>query len=137
LSARSAIVYTGLLLALVGLGGCMAVSQERPSGSYLYVNNCAACHGAFGEGDGPVAGAMRVTVPNLRTLRQRNDGLFPLDAVAAYIDGRDVLAAHGDRNMPVWGDVFAFTDDDRMSEQLAQERIDAVIGFLMELQYLD
>jgi len=49
---------------------------------------------------------MRVTVPNLRTLATRNDGAFPAEAVRAYIDGRESVAAHGDRQMPVWGDVF-------------------------------
>jgi hypothetical protein len=84
-----------------------AQPPATPDGANLYRNNCAACHGMAGEGDGPVASAMRVTIPNLRTLASRNDGEFPRDAVTAYIDGRTVPAAHGDRYMPVWGDVLA------------------------------
>jgi len=49
---------------------------------------------------------MRVAVPNLRMLSERNEGEFPAEAVASYIDGRDLPASHGDRNMPIWGPVF-------------------------------
>ena len=40
---------------------------------------------------------MTITVPNLRTLSMRNGGVFPADAVTAYIDGREQRAAHGSR----------------------------------------
>ena len=35
-----------------------------------------------------------------------NDGEFPFDRVFQVIDGRDDIAAHGDRQMPVWGDRY-------------------------------
>ena len=85
-------------------------------GARLYFNHCAACHGDDGEGTGPVAASMRVTVPNLRTLAERNGGMFPVDTVRAYVDGRNVPTSHGDRLMPIWGDVFLGADrtaDDR------------------------
>ena len=58
-------------------------------GARLYLNHCAACHGEYGEGDGSVAATLRVTMPNLRSLAMRNDGVFPADAVTAYVDGRE------------------------------------------------
>lgn len=127
-----------LSIALL-VGGCAAESQQALSGEYLYANNCAACHGRFAEGDGPVAAAMRVTMPNLRNLRSRNNDVFPLDAVTAYVDGRDVPAAHGTRSMPVWGDVFGADpeDDEPAAESLVRQRIDAIIEFLIALQYTD
>ena len=36
---------------------------------------------------------------------ERNGRAFPSERLRRIIDGRDV-AAHGDRTMPVWGDVF-------------------------------
>ena len=72
----------------------------------LFATHCASCHGDDGEGGGPVAAVMTITVPNLRTLSMRNGGVFPADAVAAYIDGREQRAAHGSRTMPIWGDVL-------------------------------
>ena len=45
-------------------------------------------------------------MPNLTLLRGNNKGAYPLDRVMSSIDGRRVVRAHGDRNMPVWGEVF-------------------------------
>jgi mono/diheme cytochrome c family protein len=103
-------------------------------GARLYFNHCAACHGDDGEGTGPVAASMRVTVPNLRTLATRNDGVFPADAVRAYVDGRNIPMAHGNRLMPIWGDVFLGADrtaDDRT----VRRRIAAVVDFISTLQH--
>src|SRR5687767_8505495 len=94
-------------LALAPSASALAADD---TGARLYFNHCAACHGEEGEGTGPVATSMRVTMPNLRTLAQRNGGVFPGDNVTAYIDGRNTRAAHGDRQMPIWGDVFRGAD---------------------------
>jgi mono/diheme cytochrome c family protein len=104
------------------------------TGARLYFNNCAACHGDDGEGTGPVASSMNVTMPNLRSLAQRSGGVFPADAVSAYVDGRNVKSAHGDRQMPIWGDVFGGADRDA-SERTIRRRIAAVVEFISTLQY--
>ena len=106
-----------------------------PSGAMTFATHCASCHGAHGEGDGPVAATMAVAVPSLRTLEQRNGGEFPVEAVAGYIDGRNLPAAHGTRLMPVWGDVFAATQRLVVDAEDPEARIAAVIDFLRELQY--
>ena len=103
-------------------------------GARLYFNHCAACHGDNGEGTGPVAASMRVTVPNLRTLAARNGGMFPADAVRAYVDGRNIPAAHGDRQMPIWGDVFRGADQDA-DDRTVRRRIAAIVDFISLLQY--
>jgi mono/diheme cytochrome c family protein len=111
-----------------------AAAAERPDGTQLYMNHCAACHGVDGEGGGPVAAVMQTTVPNLRTLAQRNGGTFPSDAVTAYVDGRQVKAAHGDRQMPIWGDVFRGPEQGT-AERTVRERIAALVTFLKGIQY--
>ena len=121
-----------LTLALVVATNAYAADDDL--GARLFFNHCAACHGDAAEGDGPVAAAMRVTVPNLRTLATRNDGAFPAEAVRAYIDGRESVAAHGDRQMPVWGDVFRGPEQ-RTSERTVRRRIDALVDFIETLQY--
>ena len=113
--------------------GTKAFAAED-TGARLYLNHCAACHGDDGEGTGPVAASMRVTVPNLRALAQRNGGVFPADAVSAYVDGRTAKAAHGDRQMPIWGDVFKGADQDA-PERAVRRRIAAVVEFISALQY--
>jgi mono/diheme cytochrome c family protein len=104
-------------------------AADLAEGIDLYKNHCAACHGADGEGDGPAAPAMRTPVPNLRVLARRNGDVFPTDAVTAYIDGRDPKAAHGNREMPIWGDVFRGPDPTK-----ARERIDSLVAFLKTMQ---
>lgn len=102
-------------------------------GAEIFLRYCASCHGARGEGDGPVARVMSVNVPNLRSLAERNGGEFPAASVARYIDGRTVPAAHGERLMPVWGEVFGESPDGRPTD--AQINIDAAVDYLRELQY--
>ena len=103
-------------------------------GARLYFNHCAACHGDDAEGTGPVAASMRVTVPNLRTLAQRNGGTFPVDTVRAYVDGRNIPASHGDRLMPIWGDVFRGADQEA-DDRTVRRRIAAIVDFISTLQY--
>lgn len=107
---------------------------QMPSGAETFATHCAACHGPRAEGDGPVAATMNVTVPNLRTLSQRNHGEFPTDAVASYIDGRSLPTAHGSRAMPVWGGVFDTTGRLIEGAGNAKQRIDSVIEYLRGLQ---
>ena len=85
------------------LAACATQPVSQPSGAQTYATHCASCHGVHAEGDGPVAAVMQVNVPNLRSLRQRYGGEFPTEAVAGFIDGRNLPMAHGDRVMPVWG----------------------------------
>ena len=126
----SRLVFATALLATT----LPAAAAERPNGAQLYMNHCAACHGADGEGGGPVAAVMQTTVPNLRTLSQRNGGTFPADSVSAYIDGRQVKAAHGDRQMPIWGDVFRGPEQGT-SQRVVRGRIAALVEFLRGIQY--
>jgi hypothetical protein len=81
-----------------------------------------------------MAATLSVNVPNLRTLSQRNHGEFPTDAVASYIDGRNLPTAHGTRNMPVWGPVFDTTGRLIAGSENSAQRIRSVIDYLRELQ---
>lgn len=78
---------------------------------------------------------MLVSVPNLRTLAERNDGVFPADAVAAYIDGRNLPVSHGIRQMPVWGDVFDATTQIVADAEAAEQRIADIVELLRDIQY--
>jgi mono/diheme cytochrome c family protein len=109
-----------------------AALGAEADGAKLYQNHCSACHGMRAEGDGPIAMLMTVTVPNLRELAKHNDGVFPTDRVAAYIDGRGPAQAHGGRQMPVWGDVFsAATKGD---EPVVAANVKVLVQFIEELQ---
>ncbi len=66
---------------------------------------CAACHGATGLGQGPVAPYLNVPVPGLTRLAAENGGVFPLLEVINIIDGRGGLRTHGEP-MPLWGETL-------------------------------
>ena len=127
-SILAAAALTALLLAP------RANAAEEDLGARLYFNHCSACHGSDAEGGGPVASTMRVTLPNCRSLAMRNGGVFPTDAVRAYIDGREAPAAHGDRQMPIWGDVFRGPEQGT-AERTTRRRIAALVELIASLQY--
>jgi mono/diheme cytochrome c family protein len=134
-------IRVGSLAGLLVLAACASqaptetVARARPTGAETFATHCASCHGRLAEGDGPVAAAISGTVPNLRTLSQRNGGEFPADAVASYIDGSDLPAAHGERLMPVWGPIFDATARIVADAETSQQRIAAVVEYLRSIQY--
>lgn len=72
-------------------------------GEEQFLRNCASCHGPAGRGDGYVGALLKDPPADLRTIAERNGGPFPSRRIAAIIDGRDHILAHGPRDMPVWG----------------------------------
>ena len=76
------------------------------AGQQYFVRYCSACHGMTGHGDGPAAAALRTPPADLTRIAQRRGGYFPVAEIAAYIDGRTVIPAHGSREMPIWGERF-------------------------------
>lgn len=101
-----------LALTLTFPLACARATRE-PSGAELYARFCASCHGISGKGDGPAAASLRNPATDLTTLARRSGGRFDEREVMAVIDGRRAVAAHGSRDMPVWGYVF--------TEELEQE----------------
>jgi mono/diheme cytochrome c family protein len=76
------------------------------SGLEMYTSYCAVCHGTDGKGAGPAASALKVPPTDLTTLSKNNGGKFPAMKVMATISGQSAVAAHGSREMPVWGSLF-------------------------------
>jgi mono/diheme cytochrome c family protein len=107
-------------------------SQRVAAGRLEYENYCMACHGINGDGNGPVAPFMTPRPTDLRTIAARRRGVFPHAAMQAMIDGRDPLAAHGSREMPIWGDAFR---TEAYIEQATETRVRGRVVLLV--QYLD
>jgi mono/diheme cytochrome c family protein len=92
-----------LAAALVAPGILSAEELGSYDGPQLYKRLCASCHGPDGAGDGPVAATLRNRPPDLAGIAARRGGQFPEDKLRQIIDGRAGVAAHGQRDMPVWG----------------------------------
>ncbi|MGC2182749.1 MAG: c-type cytochrome [Terriglobales bacterium] len=100
-------------------------------GGKLFRNYCATCHGVNAKGDGPVAPALKIRVPDLTTIARRNQGDFPAAQVRNIIAGDKGFAAHGSREMPVWGPIFHQVEDDR---DLGFVRLQNVTEYLGSIQ---
>lgn len=129
-------------LAVILLGSAFVsaqIAQRRPApvrpvdGATVFQNYCAPCHGMDGRGKGPVSGALRQEVPDLTTLARRNGGKFPSDEVKetiAFGEGK-LIAAHGSKEMPIWGPTFHEIEFD---QDLGNVRLENVTRYLESLQ---
>ena len=136
-------MLTGILSCVLITGmSALELSGQTPKqtgtkdpqdpGAQLYKTYCASCHGLTGRGDGPVAESFRKPVPDLTGYTERNDGVFPSERVRQIVDGRGI-AAHGTREMPVWGDAFR-SERGGLSAEAVKARIDAIVRYLEAIQ---
>src|SRR5215510_6601258 len=93
-------------------------AAEAEQGKQLYMQYCGSCHGNDGRGKGSVSPYLKIAVPDLTVLKKNNKGIYPLDDVMATIDGRRAVRAHGDRDMPVWGEIFQKETEQKKYPQL-------------------
>jgi mono/diheme cytochrome c family protein len=101
------------------------------SGADLFRTFCAGCHGTSGRGDGALGAQLKREPPDLTRLQVRNRGAFPAGLLRRIIDGREI-AAHGNRTMPVWGDVF--TRQQGAGQDAPAARVDALVTYLLSIQ---
>jgi mono/diheme cytochrome c family protein len=103
-------------------------------GHSLYNELCAVCHGLDGRGDGPAATALAKEPKNLTQLARQEGGKFPFAAVRRYIEGADEVAAHGSRDMPIWGQVFRSVGGLDGAKAEAQLRIQNLTRYIESIQ---
>jgi len=117
------------LLILASPAKVFAQVIDEYSGQETYMRYCAACHGESGQGDGPVAGGLPITVPDLTRLEESKGDKFPEDVLRKIIDGREIVILHGTRFMPVWGYEFWVEEG---ADDAAQERVAIIVDNLIE-----
>jgi len=131
------LIAIAVLTSVVLASGPVA-AEDMSYGEAEYLNSCAVCHGFEGKGDGPLGDEIRTRPADLTTLSKRNGGAFPYYRVFALIDGRAVVPAHGERDMPVWGRQFLEEDvkvyGPNGGEIVTTERIHQLAGYLITLQ---
>jgi mono/diheme cytochrome c family protein len=107
-----------------GAGGVIG-----PDGAALFRTYCACCHGTDAIRSGPAATAMKVVPADLTRIALHNHGMLPAERVRQIIQGKGP-AAHGDRNMPVWGDIFKR----RIGPEEPHVLVDALVRYLDGVQ---
>jgi mono/diheme cytochrome c family protein len=135
--------HSTLIMPLV-LAGLLVTGPARPlvahqppplptTGSDMFKAYCASCHGLSAHGDGPIARYLRVRPADLTQVTKHYGGAFPTERVRQIIDGRQTVRAHGDSQMPVWGDVFKRSGID-VSEATVGKNIDKLVAYVESLQ---
>lgn len=94
---------------------------------------CRSCHGAEAHGDGPLAQELKTKPADLSRLRAK-DGSFPQAEIAAKIDGRSMIKAHGPSDMPVWGYSFQVAGSDAAQDEDVRKKIEDLVAYLETLQ---
>ncbi len=134
-----------LLLLTIGLGVsargfAQQTIRENPPlvieslyGPDLFKFYCAPCHGRDGKGRGPVAVALKSSVPDLTDIARRNGGTFPKPRVEAFVTngGAKPSPAHGTAEMPVWGPTFRSLDP---SDSRVKFRIANLVAYIESIQ---
>ena len=124
------------------VGVTLAAAQPPPipgatmsAGQQYFVRYCSACHGMTGRGDGPAAPALRTPPADLTRLAQRRGGHFPVAEIAAVIDGRTVVSAHGSREMPIWGERFGeMGGGGSVGEEVVRGNLLVLLEYLQAIQ---
>jgi mono/diheme cytochrome c family protein len=104
-AAVAVVLLAGGLGLAIGLAARARAADPSAAdtGRQLYAQYCASCHGLDARGHGPVAPELKRPPSDLTRLAARYGTPLPVDRLAEFIDGRAPVAAHGPREMPVWG----------------------------------
>ncbi|MGA7767170.1 MAG: cytochrome c [Candidatus Sulfotelmatobacter sp.] len=134
-----------LLVVSVLLGVAALCAAQKPeiktvpirpapagSGQAMFSEYCAVCHGKDGKGSGPAAPALKVPASDLTTLSKRNGGTFPSAHVSNVIRLGGDVAAHGSKDMLMWG--HAFWTLTPHSAEIVQLRIANLTNYIKSLQ---
>lgn len=121
IAAFKGLMITGIIIAF----NASAQAQDADAGKTAYSSSCAPCHGVDAKGSGVFSVELKLNEPppGLTGLAKRNDGRFPARAVYEIIDGTTLVAAHGTREMPIWG-----------YDVMVRSRISAIVDYLNRIQ---
>lgn len=73
-----------LLVPIFLMAGAPDLSEQ---GRQLYLENCTACHGPAGTGDGPLAGKLTALPSDLTKIADRREDVWPMLEIMAILDG--------------------------------------------------
>ena len=135
----------GLLLSAVTIALCGLALAQAPkvvnipvghtsanSGKEMYEAYCAACHGKDGRGHGPAAAALKIPPMDLTVLARQHAGKFPSIKVYRAITGEAGIAAHGSKEMPIWGPIFMSMSHQHESE--VHLRVENLTDYVKSMQ---
>lgn len=119
---------------------CSGLALAQPSndlGKIEFVNNCAACHGVDGKGNGVLGNLLQRSPPDLTTLAKNNNGVLPMSRLYQVMEGAGV-PSHGARDMPIWGKEYLVEESQKLREARGAYDAPAVVRarILTLLEYI-
>jgi mono/diheme cytochrome c family protein len=135
LKLRSPLALMIFMVCVFAAAPRHASAQEAtsPDGAALFRLHCASCHGSSGRGDGPIAEFLKIPPADLTQIARQSHGAFPVAEMVRIIDGRQLVRAHGDSKMPVWGNAFSQSLS-HADDALVRQKIEALVKYLQEIQ---
>ena len=139
-------------LIVTSLAACFAAATQAEDldiGKSEFQSSCASCHGTDAKGKGPVSDQLKTPPADLTMLARNNNRVFPTNAVYETIYGSKTIPAHGNREMPIWGERFnpivnlphyvdpsywKMAGPEQSPEVVVRTRILAVIDYLNRVQ---
>ena len=121
----------------------VAQDGDLGAGQREYMIACAGCHGESAKGDGPLAGLLEITTPDLTQITARAEAdAFPFGMTLGVIDGRNEVRAHGGP-MPIWGERYVarareprepYDVNPEAAELVARGRLMSLVLYLESIQ---
>lgn len=108
-------------------------ARQLAEGRKLYAENCAACHGETGRGDGVMAASLRKSAPSDMPVMLGHGRMSPVDftnsrnmlgASSTILQGKIIRGGMG-TGMPYWGPIFT------------ESQIWSIVGYLWTFQLSD
>lgn len=128
-----------IVAAALGLAPLLAAAGDRAldpgaaaKGKVTFERYCVACHGTAAKGDGSLSQDLRVPVPDLTEIANRNAGSYPFDRVTRIVTTAEVVRGHGTVEMPAWGPALARTEG--IEEKAVETAIRNLNHYLWSLQ---
>ena len=131
-----------LVLATALSPNTLAFAQKAKTdlGKKEFELQCAICHGMDAKGNGFYRESLKVAPPDLTLLARKNGGVFPVERISSIIDGRAQIAAHGSRDMPIWGKRYSvsaaehFVDVPYDQESYIRAQVLTLVDYLNRMQ---
>jgi mono/diheme cytochrome c family protein len=136
-------------LLLIAVSGPTVISAPQASTKSTldaaredYLLLCAECHGSEAKGNGPASKNLSKIPPDLTKISRRAGGRFDEKKVFDWILGLNMPDAHGNREMPIWGDwLMDEAVEDSTSLEAAdtaarevEQRVMALVHYLKSMQ---
>ena len=128
----------GIVMGALSLcSGLVFAQTANDLGKIEFVNNCAACHGVDGKGNGSLGNLMQRSPPDLTMLAKNNKGVLPMNRMFEIMEGKGV-PSHGTRDMPIWGKEYYVEESQKLREARGSYDAPAVVRarILTLLEYI-